>query len=442
MLLLSVLYTDCAFYSLLAFASISHGISREARSSPFALVRAFAGAMIFSVHHFTLFGEGDVATTVLSKAAATPVRSESQAPAPEPDLRHASDDEILNLSPRAIPKKRLGRDADGRPDRPAPEPNPEAGSNAPPGAPAVDSGAAAAASPDSAPLPENLEAALDEHPELRSAWDDAAAFRESFASPEEARQATQMLGDLNRLDALFFSSRPEDHAELARTIAQLDPGAAASLAGALARLAAETRSRGNNGKSDEPPRGAQIENRESRVANDEPRTTTHDSQSSATSAQTEFFHATNAAAVESVLGAIHSQVDRLLPEGTSQGARNRVVGEVYRELDASLRANRQLNEQVRQLFRAGALDAAHQHSIVALITSRARQALPGVAKRVLSEWTAALVSAGAERRTRQRAAEARVDIAGSGRTGSDGRRPLTPREIDYARLSDADILNL
>ncbi|HTV60398.1 MAG TPA: hypothetical protein VMJ93_16115 [Verrucomicrobiae bacterium] len=398
-----------------------------------------------------------MATTVLSKPAANPVRSDSPA---APDLRHASDDEILNLSPRAIPKKKFGRDVESGSERPAAEPNAGAGTDAPSGATAVEPGGAAAldANP---PLPENLQAALDEHPELRSAWDDASAYRESFASPDEARQATRMLGDLNRLDALFFSSRPEDHAELARTIAQLDSGAAASLARALGRLAAEPQNHGEKNRSnaaglsagEAPGSPAEVPGssdpaspgrtaRNAQASLDEPGAQTLEPRHSLSAAQTEFFHATNTAAVESVLDAIHSQVDRLLPEGTSQGARNRVVGEVYRELDASLRANRQLNEQVRQAFRTGALDAAHQHAIVSLITSRARQALPGVAKRVLSEWTAALVSAGAERRTRQRAAETRVDIAGSGRSGSEGRRTLTPREIDYARLSDADILNL
>ena len=161
-----------------------------------------------------------------------------------------------------------------------------------------------------------------------------------------------------------------------------------------------------------------------------------------TAAQTEFFHAANAAAVEGVLDAIQSQVERLLPEGVSKSARNRVVGEIYRELDMTLRSNRQLGQQMRDAFRSGALDAEHQRALVSLVTGRARQALPGVAKRVLNEWTSTVVAANQDRRTRQRAAERRVDIAGSGGTGSDGPRSMTPREIDYKRMSDSDILNL
>ena len=79
----------------------------------------------------------------------------------------------------------------------------------------------------------------------------------------------------------------------------------------------------------------------------------------ATAAQEEFFHATNAATVQSVLGAIELQVERLLPEGASKSARNRVVGEIYRELDNTLRSNRQLAQQMREAFRSGALDADH-----------------------------------------------------------------------------------
>ena len=119
-----------------------------------------------------------------------------------------------------------------------------------------------------------------------------------------------------------------------------------------------------------------------------------------------------------------------------------MVGEIYRELDTTLRSNRQLGQQMRDAFRSGALDAEHQRALVSLVTGRARQALPGVAKRVLSEWTSTVVAANQDRRTRQRAAEHRVDIAGSGGTGSDGQRSMTPREIDYSRMSDADILNL
>jgi hypothetical protein len=291
-----------------------------------------------------------------------------------------------------------------------------------------------------------LRAVLDANPELREAWQEAQEYRETFATPEEARAATGLLADLDRMDALFFSQRAEDHAALARAVADLDPSAFASLARAMGELATETQRHGENpvgrkgptpGTVSEPGAAKLPSNAPVAPTPSEPRETR-----STTATQEEFFHSTNAAAVQSVLGAVESQVERLLPEGTSKSARNRVVGEIYRELDNTLRSNRQLAQQVREAFRAGSLDADHQRAIVSLVSGRARQALPGVAKRVLSEWTSTVVSAHQDRRSRQRAAERRVDIAGSNGGGNEGRRPTTPRDIDYARMSDADILNL
>jgi len=356
--------------------------------------------------------------------------------------RPATDDEILGLDasseplssvviPRSEATRDLSSNAAGTPD-----------------APVIAS---------DAPEPENLRAAFDANPELRRAWQDAHAYRETFATPEEARAATALLADLDRMDALFFSRRPEDHAALARAVADLDPAAFASLAQAMTGLATEAQRRGENGagsrgvSSPSPnspviPRSEATRNLSSDAAREIPRpqerTRDDNAEPTPTPAQTEFFHAANAAAVQGVLDAIESQVERLLPDGVSKNARNRVVGEIYRELDTTLRSNRQLAQQMREAFRGGALDADHQRAIVSLVTGRARQALPGVAKRVLNEWTSTVVAANQDRRARQRAAERRVDIAGSSGAGNDGHRSMTPRDIDYPRMSDSDILNL
>jgi hypothetical protein len=305
--------------------------------------------------------------------------------------------------------------------------------------------------------PENLRAVFDAHPEARRAWRDAQAYRETFATPEEARAATALLADLDRMDALFFSRRPGDHAELARAVAQLDPAAFASLARAINDLDSHMRGHGASNRAAQPSAreqgsangsavAAEADNLSAMPANPAPgreESPRSDASRAAISpAQAEFFHEANAAAVQSVIDAIESQVERLLPEGVSKSARNRVVGEIYRELDNTLRSNRQLAQQMREAFRSGALDDEHRRAIVSLVTGRARQALPAVAKRVLNEWTSTIVAANQDRRTRQRAAERRVDIAGSGGAANDGRRPLGPRDIDYARMSDSDILNL
>jgi len=373
------------------------------------------------------------------------------------------------------------------------------------------------------PEPAHLRATFDANPELRSAWRDASAYRESFPTPDAARQATALLADVNHMDALFFSRRPEDHASLARAIANLDPAAFTSLANAMQTIAASsahvsaappvalasadrrlmemttvpqaatsaiaphlqpranasenapraisshdegsTRPHATQAQAGMPvlPDTANRADAQSRNLSstdhaeqnqnrrqDAGATTANAAQLAANNAQSAtanesqlaFLHAANAAAVEGVVAAIEAQVARLLPEGVAKNARARVVGEIYRELDSSLRSNPQFAAQLRDAFRSGSLDDGHQRAIVSLLTGRARQALPGVAKRVLSEWTSTIMSAANERRTRQRTAERRIDIAGSSGAGNDGRKSMSPRDLDYARLSDADILNL
>jgi len=372
----------------------------------------------------------ETALTTPPDRRASARRASSARPGPA-----ATDDEILGLEPSSSPSA----DAERAGLSPAPTADdhlvgPEAGDF-------INTADAAS--------PESVRAALEANPDLRRAWDDARAYREAFVTPDAARAATARLTDLDRMDALFFSRRPEDHAELARAVAALDPAAFASLAQAMQGLVGAQHAR-----PDADPQ---------RVQSNQPKPSTQDgsvgeglrparapedlaeapgaSSPASTHAQSNFFQATNAVAVQSVLDAIETQVERLLPENISKSARNRVVGEIYRELDTTLGSNHQLAQQMREAFRSGRLDAEHQHAVVTLITGRARQALPGVAKRVLNEWTSTVMAAHNDRRARQQAAERRVDIAGSS-SSSDGPRSMTPREIDYRRMSDADILNL
>jgi hypothetical protein len=223
---------------------------------------------------------------------------------------------------------------------------------------------------------------FDNNPELRRAWEDVSAYRETFPTPREARTAGALLADLNRMDALFFSRRPEDHAELARAVAALDPSAFNSLAQAMTKLASAAQSRDGNGTgignsfhgSREMQATAESRDASARSHATAAQTTATTSPTSSDDfgrndgaraslqdtrlapAQAQFLQTANAAVVEEVLEVIESQVERLLPEETSKSARNRVIGEVYRELDTTLRANRQLARQMHEAFRSGALE--------------------------------------------------------------------------------------
>ncbi len=314
--------------------------------------------------------------------------------------------------------------------------------------------------------PEELRAAFEANPELRRAWREAQAYREAFPTVEAAREvqkifptvedaqaAREQLDELGRLDSLFFARTPEAHASLASSVYRLDPEAFRSLARAMA---AEAQRRGDNGaaltaaahegepsvessptRSTAPSRSSpERESRTAELPGDK------SLEQETRPAQATFYQEANATAVEAVIETIRSQVERLLPEDLGVGARNRVIGEIYRELDSSLRSNRALAQQVRQAFRSGNFDADHQRAVVSLIVGRARQAVPGVAKKVINEWTSSVLAASNTKHTRQRAAESRVDITGAGAPGGVARRPLAPSDIDYSKLSDADILNL
>jgi hypothetical protein len=224
------------------------------------------------------------------------------------------------------------------------------------------------------------------------------------------------------MDALFFSKNAEDHAQLAKMVAKLDPDAFASLAKAMTTVAAD------------PKAGERAEDRTARIETDARRA------EGARSAGEQFVQTANAEAVQGVIQAIETQVDRVLPQDAPKAARERVVGEIYRELDKTLQTNPDFVKHVRNAMRSGKFDSGHQSAVVSLIVGRAKQSLPSVAKRVLTEWTSTILSANRDRKAKQRSAESRVDIAGA--RGGDATKARSPREIDYNRMSDADILNL
>jgi len=336
-------------------------------------------------------------------------------------------------------------------------------------APAQEQDAAAAAPVSSAEVAQML----DSHPELRDAVEAAQQFRAIFPTPAAAEDAKTQLDEL---DGMFFSGAPADHAALAARIHELSPEAFQGLANAMKEHAAKigtAKPYGNppsasaasqtdgNASEVNPPLEPAINTSEtaSAEASETPATQKAAEIRASSAAQTTdprraaqvaFYHSTNAAVVQKIVAAIESQVNHLLPESISSGAKTRIVGEIYRDLDSALRGNPQLGKQLQDAFAAAASDAtnphgstrAHQQAIVTLVTGRARQALPSISKRVINEWTHSVVSANRERLARHESAAKRVDIAGGGASDGVNRKPVSPREVDYKRLSDSDILNL
>ena len=79
---------------------------------------------------------------------------------------------------------------------------------------------------------------MEEHPELRERWMRGVRTGKCLRR-RRRRRGGRLVADVNRLDALFFSRRPEDHAELARAVETLDRDAFAMLAKSMGELAAE-----------------------------------------------------------------------------------------------------------------------------------------------------------------------------------------------------------
>ena len=140
--------------------------------------------------------------------------------------------------------------------------------------------------------------------------------------------------------------------------------------------------------------------------------------------------------------AIDRTLSSTLPEGVSDGARRRIGDDVFRELHATLSSDRELSRQVGEILGGWRFDGATKQQIVSLISGRARAAMPEVARRVVGEWTSSVLAS-------DRARAARVDGAASRRDITGGRLPepvpasaLRPRNIDYSRMSDEQILEL
>jgi hypothetical protein len=317
-------------------------------------------------------------------------------------------------------------------------------------------------------------AAVEANPELGKIVEEAAAYRGIFPSVEAAREvagifpnadaaraARGQVAELNQIDALFSANRPEAHAELAAAIQRLNPEAFQSLARMMkavaeagtARSAGPDSGRAAERVADGPGRESATGDSADARGSDESRRSADAAQDAreaekaqaaravSLDAQRAFFHEANAAAVEGVLGTIRQQVDRLLPEEISEGARKRVVGDIYRELGGALESTAGFSDRVRQVFGAGRFDGRTRDAVVRVILDQARQSIPGITKKVINEWTTNVVGASKARAARQKTAEGRVDIAG-GSPGAGGKKALMPRDLDYRRLSDADILNL
>jgi hypothetical protein len=275
----------------------------------------------------------------------------------------------------------------------------------------------------------------------------AITFGERLAALDP--EAHQQVAAAMAAQALAGQRWPEHVSLLARAVEQQDWPAVKFLAATLSsqmdewtrglRAAPSARPAGSA-----PPRPAQRQS---------PAAPSQAAPSAMAAAANQFLQAVNNDVEHAVQQSVAAKVEELLPDAP-QGARQKIAAEIRRELDLALRQDTELLEQVRDSVRGvlravpnpeasgrdGRAEAGPERGNVArLISSRARAALPGVARRVVADWSETVLRSSQARRSRQSEAASRVEV---GRGGPPAPVPTRPRGVDYTRMSDEEILNM
>jgi hypothetical protein len=319
--------------------------------------------------------------------------------------------------------------------------------------------------------------------EAQELWSEHQAFRAEFSSPAEAQALKQASHTVERIDAAIFSGDSRAQSEVVAELARANPAAFRTLfaeaakvlsgmgqipstisaAGPTLRENSEgwgTRTRQTNVTSLDAPmvnRPAMSPRRQDAVAttavaenftNHESRVTNHAPFDPA--AYSNFERTTNDAVARDVRTTIGDTLARVLPDGVAEGAARRIGDDIFNEIHRALAADTALSQQVGDALRAPLNSGqgwrfgnAEQQRVTSMLAGRAKQLVPSVARRVIGEWTSSVLGTARSKAARQAAAASRVDIAAAGGSlDSMPLRAMSPREVNYASMSDDEILGL
>src|SRR5208283_2278171 len=138
-----------------------------------------------------------------------------------------------------------------------------------------------------------------------------------------------------------------------------------------------------------------------------------------------FEKATNADLEKSVGGAIARAMEQALPNlksldragrgAASQGTplQERLGAAVREDVEAALKSDASLGEQVAKILGARRFDDASRAQVVRVIDARAQQLVPGAVKKVVGSWTTATLGARGKSRAAEAGVAARSEITGS-----------------------------
>jgi hypothetical protein len=356
--------------------------------------------------------------------------------------------------------------------------------------------------------------------EARAFWDgaqkaqqEAAAYREVFAKPEEARSAAERARVLDDIDRAYFGATGNSaeqtsaaRAQLAQVMMRENPAAFREMVFVGLR-ALEEAGKTTDGKSVaqafRPEGGSSTEafattDRKSLTPEGVSYSATGTSASSTASdasarhesqvtAYAAFEKSANEELEKSVGRAIERTIDQALPNiakadrtsvtgaqhsfGSAQDRaaplQARLQSAIRQEVEKALQGDRQLGEQIALIIsgrRPGdsgtqtpRFDGETRAQVVRLIDERAKQLVPGAAKRVLQDWTQTTLATHRSRTRQNETAAARSDLAPANSDAASSRlqagdssrtsarndnRSGKGTKVDYRKLSDEQILEM
>jgi hypothetical protein len=341
---------------------------------------------------------------------------------------------------------------------------------------------------------------------VQQAKSEAAAYRAAFANPEdaralkelypggvnEARAASERARVLDDIDRAYFGAAGKSAQEVSATREQLaqqmmreDPAAFREMVFAGLR-ALETSGVQANGGASAGSRFSATSPTEitatqttsnathnqgglkSAPTNAPAPAETQAADDARLAAYVSFEKAANDDLERSVGGAIDRTLAQALPNASrvanasGVGAQHaaplqaRLSQAIRQDVEAALKGDRQLGEQVAQILSGRRLDDEVRAQVVRLIGERAQQLVPVAAKRVLNDWTQATLATHRGNSVRAGATSARTEVAPASppagppansnraqtQTPNRSAAPSDPRRVDYRKLSDEQILDL
>jgi hypothetical protein len=309
----------------------------------------------------------------------------------------------------------------------------------------------------SAGAPDWLQSLINDHPhgaELAVIAASESNFRKLFPNLESAQFAREQAEHLMGFDQLFYSQDPEDAAEFVAKLKR-EGGSSFQLVNrawadqfleeiearaqatsdqellkaietlrekvigsekSLDKVSSET----DVGRGSLRRREAELERREREMKREE---------------LTRFFRACDRACE----AMIQERIEQMVGAGHfSRKQKQAVAREIYEGLREALSADTLFMGRLATAVRTGDRREAHQKQVVDLFLSRVRQALPNVARHILSEWGEEVLNEEQGREAKRQSAKSRVEVSGGGQSPK-GR--VLPR-VNYRKMTDMDILDL